>query len=528
MILTLSTICLLVIILCSGQIYFPSDDGYSSYTTQRVLGSGIQPNRRDNSNTKVESLLSHSLFKITLDVNRAAQTGTSNFVFGPITIIGVLALVLLASVGQTYNELVNFMGLNHGLNTENDNLEVHRQLGILSQKLLRHTGSSYFISYKTAIFAQEDYPIRYEFQQAANYFYQSDVVSLNFKSYPEVSYNYINSWIANNTNNKITSLLDSVPSTNTKAIIAGVLYFNGVWERPFIPGGTNWVPFYINGRRSQSDRKVMMMYNGGEFPYYKDKNLNVEILGLPYKGRSSTMYVILPNDSSIDKLKQLENYLTPTDLERLVNSTRPTEVVLGLPKMKIVHTMNLVSTMQYLGVNSLFNSRTANLALLTPGAKRGFALVPPPSPPPRIRTTTLSNLNHELIFARFAEENDCENVYDFYTSRVRCRDKQQQQQQPASQDFLQTLRREYVKLKSNPSQGNPGIYADQFIHKIFIDVNEMGTEAAATSGIGISRSGKVTIKCDVPFLFFIYHEDTKMVLFWGSIKSPNPSVLNRT
>lgn len=30
---------------------------------------------------------------------------------------------------------------------------------------------------------------------------------------------------------------------------------------------------------------VDMMYNGGTFPFYEDKQLGVKILGLPYKGR---------------------------------------------------------------------------------------------------------------------------------------------------------------------------------------------------------------------------------------------------
>ncbi|KAF5308302.1 hypothetical protein FQR65_LT06295 [Abscondita terminalis] len=517
------------IALGNGQIYFPSDDDSSPYIPQRVQPTITYATRWKPASPNVETILSHTILKNTLDINRAVQitsdgiSSTSNFAFGPVTIIGVMALALLASVGQTFNEIINFMGLNQRFNIENDNLEAHRQMGILSQKLLQRSGVNDMVSYKTAIFVQGDYPIRPEFQQAVDYFYQSDVVALNFKSYPEMSYNYINSWVSNSTNNKITSLLGNIPPTNTKAIIAGVLYFKGTWEHPFISGASNWAPFYVNGRTSRSDRKVMMMYNGAEFPYYKDKKLNVEIVGLPYKGRGTTMYLILPNESNVGKLRELENQLTPGDIERLINSTRVTEVALGLPKMKIESTVNLVSAMKYLGVRSLFDPRTANLALLSaPSVQRGFALVPPPSAPPPT-TTPMPNLNRELIFARFGDQSDCESVYDFYTKTVRCRERRTR---AASQDFLETLRREYQRYKTNPSQGNPGLYADQFIHKTFIEINEVGTEAAASSGVGISRSGKVTFKCDVPFLFFIYEEDAKVVLFWGSVKNPSPSISN--
>lgn len=41
---------------------------------------------------------------------------------------------------------------------------------------------------------------------------------------------------------------------------------------------------------------VDMMYNGGYFPFYEDKNLGVKIIGLPYKGLevSTQLHLGLP------------------------------------------------------------------------------------------------------------------------------------------------------------------------------------------------------------------------------------------
>ncbi|KAK5644134.1 hypothetical protein RI129_007979 [Pyrocoelia pectoralis] len=490
----------------SCQIYFPTDE-----LEEKILAYPYNRNQNLPNNTAInlEVSIARSITKLTLNVNRA-KLQLPNLVFSPVSIAGVLALVLLGSIGQTFNEIVNFMGFNEGFNIKNDNIEVHRQLGRISSAVERNSGSNDVTLYKTAIFVQEDYPIRKEYQQAADYFYKSSIINLNFQSNPSLAQRYINNWVLNNTNGIIPTLLDDVPDPNTKAIVTSTLYFKGV----------NWKPFYTNGRKNKSDRMAMLMYNGGDFPYYKDNNLNIEILGLPYKG-GNTMYVILPHESNADKLRQLENYLTPADIERLVSSTRSTEVVIAFPKMKVVNTLNLAQTMRNLGLKSLFDPRSSNLALLTPGFTTRFGGIFRPAP-----TTTsqpLSNWANQLIFTRFSDQSNCQRVYDFYTKTFRCNESRQRR---ATQlEFLDKLQNEYQRFSLNPQQANPGLYADEFVHKTLIDITEEGTEAAAVSGIGINRSGgKVTFKCDVPFLFFIYQNNTKMILFWGSITSPEPSV----
>ncbi|KTF89333.1 hypothetical protein cypCar_00023646, partial [Cyprinus carpio] len=61
------------------------------------------------------------------------------------------------------------------------------------------------------------------------------------------------------------------------------------------------------------------------------------------------------------------------------------------------------------------------------------------------------------------------------------------------------------------------------IHKAFVEVNEEGTEAAAATGI-VARPCCLSIpqvfNADHPFLFFIRHNPTKSILFYGRFCSP--------
>nr|XP_055067431.1 leukocyte elastase inhibitor-like isoform X4 [Misgurnus anguillicaudatus] len=72
---------------------------------------------------------------------------------------------------------------------------------------------------------------------------------------------------------------------------------------------------------------------------------------------------------------------------------------------------------------------------------------------------------------------------------------------------------------------NNDLVVSEVIHKTFVEVNEEGTEAAAATGmvcqclmgrLGISKA----FNADHPFLFFIRHNSTNTILFYGRFCSP--------
>uniref|UniRef100_A0A8D0FHL3 Serpin B10 n=1 Tax=Strix occidentalis caurina TaxID=311401 RepID=A0A8D0FHL3_STROC len=66
------------------------------------------------------------------------------------------------------------------------------------------------------------------------------------------------------------------------------------------------------------------------------------------------------------------------------------------------------------------------------------------------------------------------------------------------------------------------LYISKVVHKAFVEVNEEGTEAAAATAVLALRSKapKMTFKADHPFLFFIRHNKSQTILFFGRLCSP--------
>uniref|UniRef100_A0A8C0G6E4 Leukocyte elastase inhibitor n=1 Tax=Chelonoidis abingdonii TaxID=106734 RepID=A0A8C0G6E4_CHEAB len=70
--------------------------------------------------------------------------------------------------------------------------------------------------------------------------------------------------------------------------------------------------------------------------------------------------------------------------------------------------------------------------------------------------------------------------------------------------------------------GARDLFLSKIVHKSFIEVNEEGTEAAAATG-GIAMFCMLMeedFKADHPFLFFIRHNPTQSILFFGRYVSP--------
>jgi len=69
-----------------------------------------------------------------------------------------------------------------------------------------------------------------------------------------------------------------------------------------------------------------------------------------------------------------------------------------------------------------------------------------------------------------------------------------------------------------------GVYISRVQHKVFVEVNEEGTEAAAaTAVVSRARSGdrRPLFRADRPFLFLIRHNPSNTVLFIGKIADPS-------
>lgn len=193
--------------------------------------------------------------------------------------------------------------------------------------------------------------------------YRSKIENVDFSNSPDESKARINQWVDENTNGRIKQIITDQLSRDTTMVVANAMYFKAFWEDVFTVGATKPRKFFPNGEHEESV-EVEMMSHSGCFPFYSSKALDARILGFPYKNKTTTMYIILPNDSNRKKLQILVEKLDANTLDELISNTTMSTASVLFPKMHLTTSFELKSALQKLGLFSMFTRGRSNFSLL--------------------------------------------------------------------------------------------------------------------------------------------------------------------
>ncbi|XP_071450223.1 serine protease inhibitor 28Dc-like [Hetaerina americana] len=517
------TVLLAAVTFCSADIWFPyqrkegpslrsfSRNSVSLSRREDLTDSGGMMFDSDEKGSSwenhVDKIIAKGILKMTLDIDKALRSETkaedANVLFSPVSIASALALVLLGSGGRTFQETASVMGVASGVEIASRPQLIHAQFGRLLDKfsyahLLSRSNLPAAAGIKgydgleltaaSGVFVQDGLTVAPTFKRVASSAYHSDVISVDFQKGGEGPSKLINGWVSDRTQGHIRDILPwKVAPAWTRVIFATALYFNGAWKLPFPEEGTSPRPFYlgalpkyVNGFVIKPSNpkpgdiiQVPMMSNLGEFPYLDKPELGFRAFGLPYGLNDSTapvatMYFVVPNpdgNTGVSGLRGLLKRLKYTDLESIVSEAKTRPLIVSVPKMKLSSSSSLRQAISSLGLPSLFDPVTANL----------------------------SGIFEESISSRSIRPSN-----------------------------FQRGRNTQSRKTAERTQEIGPLFADDIRHRVELELSELGTVAAAATSVALSRDGgtHITIRADRPFLFFVHHVPSGLVLFWGSITQP--------
>ncbi|XP_070505476.1 serine protease inhibitor 28Dc [Chironomus tepperi] len=479
--------------------------------------------------------------------SKVLSSSSNNFeVMSPISIGSALQLVLLGAKGNTFNELKEAM--NYGnysskdineefaeiikdlkLNSVNPKRKITNWREQASQQYIENSlrrqdknvnYTQHKIEVANGIFVQSDISIRNEYKEVVEKMYGSHIESLNFKNDPGKASQVINAWVSENTHGKISEIVPKVMNPNTKIVLANALYFKAEWQQTFFEAATGPKPFYPHGRGGKSIT-VDLMAQGGHFPHYRDPELNVEILGFPYKQNCTTMYVILPSESSTERLKQVQKELTADKIENMIDQMTIKTAVILFPKMHLKSGYHLKSDLQDLGVKSLFQENESDLSVMssencakmTDGCSH------------RVTFPDILKRNKREVTYKVGSENKDSpyplNMKDFFNRKRIVKKSHGKKSKKTKREVKRLAPIDLLEHLRQTQLPNPQVFADDVIHKVDLNINEKGTEGGASTAVTLNRSGtNVVFRVDVPFMFLIRHDTTKIPLFYGVVFEP--------
>uniref|UniRef100_A0A8V5FIZ7 Serpin B10 n=1 Tax=Melopsittacus undulatus TaxID=13146 RepID=A0A8V5FIZ7_MELUD len=135
-------------------------------------------------------------------------------------------------------------------------------------------------------------------------------------------------------------------------------------------------------------------------------------------------------------------------------------------------------------------------------------------------TTGLELLTYEKLAEWTKSANMMKAEVDLYLPKLKVEE---------NYDLKSTLSSMGIQNAFDPVQADftgmsvkKDLFISKVIHKAFVEVNEEGTEASAATGALVLRSKAptMTFKADHPFLFFIRHNKSQTILFYGRLCSP--------
>lgn len=216
-----------------------------------------------------------------------------------------------------------------------------------------------------SIWYRNTFPITDTFLTLNHTYFDAEVNPANFDDPQTVS--LINNWVSAKTHDKITSVIDQIPSEAVMYLI-NAIYFKGSWKYQFETKNTIKSPFsLVSGDTYQTD----FMNQRGTFRYVKNDVLSA--VELPYGSGGFSMVILLPNDGKT--YKDVVTNLTTDTWSQWNNQMDSTEVLVQLPKFKFSYKTFLNQNLINLGMENAFTPGVADFTGISRAAQLYISFV---------------------------------------------------------------------------------------------------------------------------------------------------------
>jgi serpin B len=279
-----------------------------------------------------------------------ARSGAGNMVISPASVAVALSMARAGARGTTASEMDAVL---HDLATDAHAgwvASLDQALDARTGSFPDRTGASQQVTLRivNAPFAQLDMTLAPAYLDALAARFGTGVRLVDYKAAPEAARAAINSWVSDQTEQRIKELLaKGTVNEQTRLALVNAVYLKAAWQAPFAKEATSAAPFR---RLDGSTVQVPMMSMGEQLPYAAGSGWRA--VELPYVGGKLAMLVIVPDD-----LAAFESKLDASMLDTITGSLADRQVILGLPRFSTESSLSLSDTLATMGMPSAFTDR---------------------------------------------------------------------------------------------------------------------------------------------------------------------------
>ena len=314
-------------------------------------GSGVEPDLRPItlpralSQTEVALVDAGERFGFDLLGELAAADPGSNLMISPLSASMALGMTMNGAAGGTLDGMRAALGFG-ALPLDEINASYASLIALLAGLDDRVT-----FELANAIFHREGFGVEAPFLEATKTHFDAAVEALDFAS-PAAAVR-INDWVAENTNGRITEMVEPPIDPLTMMFLLNAIYFKGTWTWEFDPEATATGDFRREGGGTTS---TPFMEQEVTVPYTETATLSA--VDLPYGGQAYAMTLVLPRGDR--DLADLVAELDAPTWAGLVADLRENEGTVRMPRFRMEYDGGLNDPLVALGMGDAFSPALAD------------------------------------------------------------------------------------------------------------------------------------------------------------------------
>ena len=323
---TLLGILLLMITACKKGDVGPGD-----------TGKALELTAAEQQKANADNTFTLKLFKSTLSTNPDGK----NLFLSPLSVSMAMGMTSNGSNGQTLTDIRKTMSFD-GFTEDQINNYYHKLItdlpGLDPKATVKIANSIWYKNTFTPIPA---------FLQVNTSNYNAKVQAADFNS--PATKDQINSWVSDQTNGKITQIIDQIPG-DVIMYLVNAIYFKSSWKNRFDVAKTQKADFHTN-----SGGTVQVDFMNNEAPCNVAIATDATAVELPYGNQRYSMVLISPKNNT-----SIKDYVAGLDSAKwhtLTAGLQETKTVLSLPKFKFSYDILLNNALSTLGMSNAFTKQ---------------------------------------------------------------------------------------------------------------------------------------------------------------------------
>lgn len=292
------------------------------------------PSQQTEGMSEANNRLGFSTFRL---LNQASE---GNIFISPTSLYTALLLAYNGAEGETKTAFSTMLQV-----AEWTDEEVNEAMSALLDSFDKDT-DDIEISSGNSLWLVDDYNFKEGYEKAMVKYYNARIETIDQTD--EASANKINTWVGDETNDKIDEIIASPLSENFVALLVNVLYFNGKWQYEFDEANTEEAVFYT----PDSDVDVPFMSFEEDLAYLETDEM--QAIQLPYGKGEMAMHVYVPKEGR-DMADFVQRTL-PDEWDSWQSEFKGETVALSLPKFTLEYELVLNDILQELGIEQAFSN----------------------------------------------------------------------------------------------------------------------------------------------------------------------------